>query len=352
VASTDRILRGPTKPFRRRFDVAEVRTGLVTLCGLGCIAAWVSWKGAHPDPSLTEAAPGLSRRSVEPVERGPLPTALAPQGWSEGKASVYDPANVYVKIDGREGYYKSFGFQKLYFLPLSAGAHTVDLELYDLGSPANALGACAGELPQGASAELRDGSLTLLDKNALFLARGKYYLKAVGSSEEAPVREALASVRERLLAALPSAPLPPSYALFGALGLSPGRVSFLAENAFSFAFASGVHVGQLPDETELFVLQAKGPAEARALAARFGKGFLQYGSKAGKGAGLDWIKDRYLGRVSAAGALGRLVLGVRGAESPEAGAVYYTKLAAAAGALPPGTELGAPPASAEGAKEP
>jgi len=339
------------KHFRPRYSVNEARLGGLILLALALVGAWIAWRGAHADPSLTAAGPGLPRRTAEKVDRGPMPAELALPGWSEEKLAAFGPSDLYVKIDGREGYYKALGFERLHCATLvgPGGAPTVDLELYDLGRAGNALGAASGELPQGAQPSFQDGSLALVDKNALFLTRGRFYLRAVGSDEGPAVRAALARVKERFLASLPAERMPWPYALFGGLGVAPAKVSYLAENAFSFGFASNVHVGLLPDgDTELFVAPAADGTRARALAARFEKEFAEYGEPLGRRAGVSWFKDRYLSRASAAGAQGRLVFGVHGAADEKVGAALLERLGAAVRALPEGTDFGAP---AAGAKE-
>ena len=346
----ERVLVRARKPFRPGYSVKEAELGFAFLALLVLVLAWIAWRGAHPDPSLTAAGPGLVRRTAEKVDRGQMPPDLAPPGWHEEKLGAFGPKDLYVKIDGREGYYKALGFERLTCVTLvgPGGKETVDLELYDLGRAANALGAASGELPQGAAPEFRDGSLSLLDKNALYLTRGRYYLRAIGSDEGEAVRGLLARIRERFLAALPAERLPWSYALFGGLGVAPDKVSYLAENAFSFGFARNVEVGLLPDgETELFVAPTADAAHALELARRFEKGFSDYGEALGRRAGARWFKDRYLSRASAAVAQDRLVVGVHGARDERAGAASLEKLRAAVRALPADTDFAPPPESAK-----
>jgi len=347
--SDDRVFGGPRKHYRRTWSIDEVRAGAVVLLGLCAVAAWIAWRGRHPDPELTLAAPGLRDRSPQKVDRGPIPEGVAPAGWREGRLSTYDASNVYEKIDGREGYYKSFGFVRLHCLTLTAGEQTIDIELYDLGKSVNALGAAAGELPHGAAPQVRDGALSLIDKNALFLARGRFYLRALGSSAGEPVQAALRAVRDRFLAELPAESLPWSHALFAGVGVPPARVSYRPENAFSFDFAREVHVGLMADgDTELFASAQADPARARETAGRYAAGFSEYGESAGEAGGVRWIKDRYLSRFSAAGASGRFVIGVRGAADAKAGAALYQKLEEAVKSMPaPAVEGPAPSAGRE-----
>ena len=189
---------------------------------------WLRWKTGSSStrastsaratrPAKSPSAP-LNRR--EPgADRGLIPAGIAPKGWQEQRVGEFDPDNLYVKIDGREGYYKSFGFKKLNCLTLASGETTIDLELYE------------------------------------------------------------ASVDE---------------------------------------------------DTVAFIARRKDAQEAAALAAQFTKGFAGYGTETGNQKGVRWFKDRYLKRVSGAGASGNFVVGVYRAADEKAGAALYQRLIEAA----------------------
>lgn len=351
----DRLfVRNGLRHYRPTYSLTEFKVGLLILAGLGLVAAWVAWRGGQADPELFSAAPGQVQRAKVAGEssgdrgldalgarpsspssghRGAAPEGLAPPGWREREVTTFGPEDVYEKINGREGYYKSFGFEGLSFAALESEADpslSVDLELYDQGKVENALGAFAGELPEGATPEASAAGLVYRARNALFLARGRYYARLVGSDEGAAIQSALEHLRARLEDGLPAEPLPWAYALFaGQLRVPPGRIAYNAESAFSFAGFDDVWVALLGDEeTELFVSQRPAPDEALQVAESVRKGFRDYGEPAGSG-DPGWVKDRYLGRYSAAFAQGRYVLGVRGAESVQAGEAELTRLRAA-----------------------
>ncbi len=336
MANEDRIfVKNGRKHYRPRYSITEVKLGGAVLLGLCVVSAWIVWKGRPPDPTLTAAPPALNRRATDDVDRGPLPKDLAPPGWQEGGVAVFDPSNLYEKIDGREGYYKSFGFQKMWFLALTQGAdRSLDLELYDLGSAANALGACAGELPEKAQPQAKDGGLFLQDRNALYLTRGKLYLRAIGSDESPEVQAALQAVATGF-ATVPGEALPWSYGLFLGLGIGPGQVSYQPQDAFSFGFAKDVHVGLASDgETELFVSPQADENTAKALVDSYLAGFVQYGEKVPGTGGGSWIQDRYLAKVSTATVRGRFVVGVKGAADVPAGQKWLEQLMKAVDGLP------------------
>lgn len=308
---SDRIfVQNGRRHYRRKYSVDEARAGIVVLLVLIGVLAWVAWRGAHPDPSLFMLETDLSQGGATPADRGPVPPQLAVAGWTEGAVSQFGSENLYEKINGREGYYKSFGFERLYSVSIVSeeDAQTaVDVEIYDLGTPANAVGAYSGERSPGIAPTTGESGLSHIDRNALYLTQGRYYVRAIGSEESPPVREQLERLRGRLGSALPGEPLPWGFALFvGQLGMPPGALSFAPENAFSFGFARNVYSAKLEDESELFVTPAGTEEGARELADRFREGFLQYGSPDG-----DFVEDRYLGTYATTAAAGAWVVGIR-----------------------------------------
>ena len=82
----DRLfVRDGWRHYRRTYSRTEVRWGLAILACLGAIAAWVAWKGRHPDPALfadgtallKAAAPPAAQAPAAEGDRGPLPRELA-----------------------------------------------------------------------------------------------------------------------------------------------------------------------------------------------------------------------------------------------------------------------------------
>lgn len=328
----------PRRHHRRTYSLGDVWVGLVVFALLAAVAAWVAWRGRHPDPTLFADPVTLLPAGVPAADRGALPSALTTRGWSEGPLSRFGAETLYEKIDGRADYFVSRGFRTLTFTTLvhDSGA-SVDVELYDMGVPENALGALTSEKDPQTRAASRDGSTFYIARNALFLARGASYVRAIGSDEGAAVRAQLEHLRGALEAGLPAAARPWAQALFeDGLGLAPDRITFSRENAFSFGFARDVTVALLPDgETELFVTPAADAAAALALSARFERGFREYG-EAESHAGVTWVKDRYLGSYARTMAVGALVIGVRGAARRETAQAELERLRAAAAARPAG----------------
>lgn len=307
------FIKNGRRHYRRSFSPTETRSGIVILIVLASVLSWVIWMGAHPDPDLFMLETDLSQTGAAAVgasgDRGPLPTQLAGADWSEGSVSQFDYDNLYVKINGREGYYKSLGFEMLYFVSIisAADAQTaVDIELYNLGNAANAVGAYSGERSEEAIPEVGESGLMHYDRNALYLTRGRFYLRAIGSEESPLVRAQLEHIKARFEAELPGEPLPWGYALFvGRLGMEVGTVSYATENAFSFGFATNVYSAELEGGGELFVTPTGTDADAATLVEQFKNGFRNYGTNEG-----DFIKDRYLGSYATVVAAGPWVVGI------------------------------------------
>jgi len=362
----DRLfVRDGRRSHRRRYSRTEARWGIVVIAALGSLLAWVVWKGAHPDPSLFESgtltetqlvvrdgdAPagrdGMPSGDASDADvgaaaapaRAPFPAGLALTGWQEGPIAHYDSSNLYVKIDGREDYYKSFGFRRLHWVSLAASADpavTVDIELFDMGTAANALGAYAGERPPEIAPQMDASGMWHRARNAAFATVGRYYARIVGADESPAVLAQLDHARTTLASALPGEPLPWGYALFVAgLDVDPGQVAYVTENAFSLGFARRVYTAKLDGDLEAFVVATVDDAAATALAARFVTGFRDYGEAAGRAHGLDWVQDRYMHTFATATAAGPWVVGVRGAADAARGAPAVERVKRAVAALAP-----------------
>lgn len=298
----DRLfVRDGRRSYRRTFSLTEFRLGLGVVVVLALITTWLLWKGAHPDPALFTASIG-SDAPAAVADRGPLPPSLAAPGWHERALTWFDATNLYVKIDGREDYYKSFGFQRLGFVSLVQDADTtriVDVEFFDQKSAANALGAQAGEHSPEQETRVSASGFVTASPNAMFMTHGRYYVRAIGADTTAATRAQLAHVCRTLAAHLPGEPLPWAYALFaGQLGLDPGRVAFMLENAFSFGFARDVYTARLDDDSEIFVVVSPTESAAKALAQEFAAGFAELADDVRAAHGMTCSKCDRTGRVA------------------------------------------------------
>jgi hypothetical protein len=365
----DRLfVRDGWRHYRRRYSLGEFRWGLFTFGVLGLITTWVVWKGKRPDPSLysdgasllipgaAKAEPptvAVSPPQVSPAssagsensreampslahlasDRGPLPRNLAGPGWKEEKIAQFDEENLYVKIDGRADYFRAFHFNRLYSTVLineKDAAVSIDVEMYELSNPDNALGAYGGERPPDAKVQVTAAGLHHFSRNALLMARGPYYVRVIGSDETPLILEKLQQLATTLIADVKGEPLPWAYGLFlGQMSFSADKITYSAKNAFSLGFASDVWAVRpkgKENDLEIFVSARQDAASARQMADRLQKAFLELGQPAGKAGGVALVKDQFLGLMSGATAIDQFVIGVRGAADKEAAVAEIDRL--------------------------
>jgi hypothetical protein len=384
------------RSFRRTYKVSEVYWGAGTGAVLLGLVGWVTWKGAHPDPSLfdmsaaleggappegpgnvTPAAVDTERRAGQRMgapragaearvgaesgapggERGPLPAGLAVGAWREGKVGAFSADTMYVKINGRAGYFQAFGAQSLHTVtlegPESGGApSSVDIEAYDLAEARNAIGAYNGERPPGIQSTVEQGSTFHLDRNAGFLARGRYYIRFIGSDESPPVVAEVQRLLDVFRRELAGEALPWGFAFFvDQLKLPASSVTYVMSNAFSLGFARDVYKASLSpadsrEDMEAFVVALADAEAAKGMAKQYADGFGSMGKTAGQGPGdVKWIEDEFLATFSGAAAVERWVVGVRGAPSLERAKAELARLRDGIAALPEAVRARAVPSA-------
>ena len=306
--------------YRRTYNINEVRIGVIIVAVLVAIAYWVAWRGMNPDPELFSIEVTYTQTKQTPDKTSTTiagETTVFPSldfvGWEAGPPNSYTSDNLYEKINGREGFYKSYGFKQLYtatLANLSDPNAFIDIELFDLGSVQNAFGAYNAERPTnvGTSTET-----SYIDRNLLGLSRNTFYLRAIGSLEDPKTHATLTQLKERFVAHIPNAALPWSHELFMTdLGLPQSAIGFEANNAFSFEFGKNVHIAQINEETELFIIKKNNQTEAQQLAYQFLEGFLSLGTEI-KSDDKLFVQDRYLHTYATAESTHSYVIGVRGA---------------------------------------
>lgn len=340
-----KVGRGELREAATAGAAAAAPSAVASAQGAGAAVAPAGAAVAPAGTSATEAEEGGT-----PGVRGPIPTDLAGAGWREEKVTRFDPDNLYVKIDGRADYFRGFGFKELHSLLLVDAANptnTIDVEVYHQGRSANALGAYGGERGADIKPEVSDSGFRHFERNALYLARGPFYIRVIGSDETPVIKAKLVELAAKLEAGIQGEALPWAYGLFiGGMGLDPGMVSYYAESAFSLGAATDVWAarpGGKDSDLEIFVNALGSPAAAKQRAAAFAKGFLEIGEPAGTLAGGKLIKDRYLSTFAVAIPQDRFVVGVRGAADQATVEKELGRLREALGKLTPEQKARAKP---------
>lgn len=344
----------PLRPF---YSLRECQIGFLILAGLVGIAGWVWWRGRHPDPSvfhlpesaLTDrgAAIRIYKRPLQPwIEPGSsvagMPLALAPfpesvrsPGWElTGPPATFDETNLYEKINGREGYYKAYGFRRLHCLGLQSPAGTVDIELFDLGEPANAFGAWAGELAQPApTIQTTPTGWSYQTRNGGFLAQGRFYARLIGSDDAPPIRQKITELLVTFREHLPAASVPWGFDwLVHQLGLPPASVRYTPQHAFGWDGADDLYHATVPgDDVDVFLALRADATQAAQFADRLLANLRAQGREIEPGI----VQHDLLKTLDAVRPVGRYVVGVRLAPSQTVAHSWLDQLTAALSSAAP-----------------
>jgi len=132
-------------------------------------------------------------------------SSLTPAGFETlSKAEVYNPENLYKKINGKAPLYTESGFEELStqrFVSSNRENLWMELYVYDMGTVRNAFSVYS--VQRRAEAEpFPPMRFAYKTGNALYLVHGKYYIELVGSSESAELFRATAEVARKIRANL------------------------------------------------------------------------------------------------------------------------------------------------------
>jgi len=193
-----------SKPGRAKGLESALSIGLLAI--LGAVALGLLLKQSGTDVSrfgLVSTPNAIA--DEQPESRGPLLKTIAPSGFQPTTAPrTYTEENLYEKINGKAPFYTEAGFRKLTtqrFSAADANETSIELYLYDMGNAENAFSVYSRQKRPRVRPwpQVRFGYQT---GNGLYFVRGRYYCELVGSSESAPMREAMAEVGAKLIDSL------------------------------------------------------------------------------------------------------------------------------------------------------
>ncbi len=221
-------------------------------------------------PLKTWVEPGSGAATTGAPDLGVFPPSLLDDGWSmDGRVEVYDPSNVYEKINGAAEQYIKFGFVKLHYLSISNNKDLISIEIYEHGEFANTLGIFAAQ---------RASSRKVLSSGSMFYyttpvgAVGgfeQYYFKFAGNSESEAILTKAGDLVE-LMKTLPVAKSssPRGYtAMLNDLGLPFDQITYEKNDAFQYDFADDFWFATpvKGKDWRIFVHQAVDASTARSL---------------------------------------------------------------------------------------
>lgn len=123
-----------------------------------------------------------------------LPADGTPNGWSRsGGPSLYEGSALFDYINGGADAYYDRGFERLVAQTYSSGDLEVQLEVYDMGSPAGA-GAIFEENSSGMDATADFGERSTRDEYQISFHRGRYYVSVLAFSSGDETADAMTTV--------------------------------------------------------------------------------------------------------------------------------------------------------------
>ncbi len=228
-------------PARRRLRRAESAISLCLLAALLFIGLGVFTKQSDFEMArfgINVATAELPfEESEESKDDKPALSSLVPTGFEAlSKTGVYNPDNLYEKINGKAPLYTDSGFEKLYtqrFINAKDESLWAELYVYDMGTMKNAFSVYS--VQKRAEAEpFGPMRFAYRTANALYLVHGKYYVELVGSAESDELFRAMAEVIRKIRANLtidPDAGIA-ELALFPEEDFIAGSVKLYLVNAF------------------------------------------------------------------------------------------------------------------------
>jgi hypothetical protein len=153
-----------------------------------------------------------------------VPTRIG--GWSAaGKDAVYDRKTLYDYMDGGAEVYLAFDFRQVFVRKYAGpGGKEISLDIYDMGTPAEAYGifSCDREDPDAGI-----GQDSSYGYGLLRLRQGPYFAVVMSPDEGKDIDTAVLAIGKAVLPHLgPAGPNPPLLDLLPKEGLKSGRTSY------------------------------------------------------------------------------------------------------------------------------
>jgi hypothetical protein len=345
------------KILRKRISTPEVAFGAVFLALLVLLVVWVVAQKENFDPSERDISfvvlekdsvedtlyrtpfkrwvePGSDTVGAAAIDLGIFPRGVLEGSWSlDGRVEVYDPSNVYEKINGAAEQYMSFGFRKLHYATLARDDLFLTIELYDQGEFQNVLGIFGAQRDTSRPVERLGDLFFYLTSTGAIGGIGNFYFKIFGSSAAAPIA-AKARDTVELLTGLPVVlgppPLPYRVLTVG-LGLDLGQITFQKSNVFQYDFLTDFWFGTPGGGTEgrYFIHEGGNATSANLLFDQIAKEQENEYSVLERQTDHVLLQHEYLKTYFAMSRRGGLIFGVEGAASLEFSRSHLDRLAKA-----------------------
>jgi hypothetical protein len=316
--------------YRGRVGVIESFLSIFLLAVLAAIGIGIFFKQFRYDPQAFSLQSGDVK-----VEASSLLNVAAPAGYTAmPKAETFDADTLYEKIDGKADLYLESGFKRLdcrVFTNASDPNLWVEIFVYDMGTPKNALAVFGVQKrPEGTEVGVADFAYKTPD--AIFLAKGKYYVEITGSAASEPLVGAMESLGAAFVKSIGSmAGEIEELASFPKEDLVPQSFKLYILGAYGYDGFKDLYSAKYDingSQTTAFLCKLPDSAAAEKLAAEYRKFLIDNGGVA-KVAVNTVLKDaafEVVGEIEIVFARGAYVGGVHGAEKQETAETVAAKI--------------------------
>jgi len=211
--------------------------------------------------------------------------SVVPEGFEAlSPATTYTAENLYEKINGKAPFYTESGFQKLSTQLFVSKDKSLQMELYlfDMGTAKNAFSVYS--VQKRPDVEL----LPVMEfayetSNALYFARGRYYVELIGFSESNELLEAMLQTGRKLQVNLPIDDVEiTELNLFPADNIVEGGIKLYLKNAFGFEGLTDTFTAQYKLNGEAitaFFIKRSADRQAKDTAERYYKFLIDNGGR-------------------------------------------------------------------------
>jgi hypothetical protein len=183
-----------------------------------------------------------------------LPKNL-PEGWRQiGNPQVYNPKNLFNRINGQAELFFKYGFQKSVFALYQNKSNSkdqVEVDLYDMGNVLQAFGIFSRFRGENRSAGV--GLESYLEDTSLLFYKGRYFVMLYATEGDSPTLKKLAMTISSEIPDASSSPKEIDY--FPKEGLKPGSIEYYPEGLLGYQFFKrgfqGVYLEKAEDKDKL-----------------------------------------------------------------------------------------------------
>jgi hypothetical protein len=211
----------------------------------------------------------------------PLPPGLEPLNSPE----VFDPDNLYEKINGQAELYLSAGFVSLksqWFAEAKDSDSMFEVYIYHMGNGINAFSVYSVQR-RGDIQKIDLAQFAYQTESSLYLVHGPYYLEIIAAAPSENILLKMTSLAQNFIKNTHvDTKAIKEFGFFPKENLDQNSLALIAKNAFGFNGLDRVFTATYNidgSEVTAFISKRKTPQEAKDLAIAFHKHFIAFGGK-------------------------------------------------------------------------